>query len=108
MQIPALIIAALLVSFSANAFAQSANQSPVQAKPGKTPAADQRAEAGAVSTSRLAWPFKRAWQHLTGAAMTLPPTLDGARIYLPLTGGRVFCLDRESGALLWSTEPGGL
>src|SRR5436305_5774017 len=108
MQIPALIITALLFSFSANALAQSASQSPVPSKPAKAPAADQLAEPGAVSTSRLALPFKRAWQHLTDDAMTLPPTLDGARIYLPLTGGRVFCLDRDTGALLWSAEPGGL
>jgi outer membrane protein assembly factor BamB len=108
MQIPALIIAVLLFNFSAPALAQRASQSPVQSKQGKAPAADQPAEPGAVSTSRLALPFKRAWHHLTDDAMTLPPTLDGARIYLPLTGGRVFCLDRDTGALLWSAEPGGL
>lgn len=108
MQIPALVITALLFNFAANVLAQSASQSPVQPKPGKAPAPDQLAEPGAVSTSRLALPFKRAWQHLTDDAMTIPPTLDGARLYLPLTGGRVFCLDRETGALLWSAEPGGL
>jgi outer membrane protein assembly factor BamB len=98
----------LLFGFSTTALAQSVSQSPVQPKQGKAPAADQLAEPGAVSTSRLALPFKRAWQHLTDDAMTLPPTLDGARIYLPLTGGRVFCLDRDTGELLWSAEPGGI
>jgi len=108
MQIPALTLTALLFIFTADALAQSASQSPVQSKQGKAPAQDQLAEPGAVSTSRLALPFKRAWQHLTDDAMTIPPTLDGARLYLPLTGGRVFCLDRDTGALLWSAEPGGL
>jgi outer membrane protein assembly factor BamB len=108
MRIPALIIAALLFSFSARALAQSTSQSSAPSKPGKTPATDQLAEPGAVSTSPLALPFKRVWQHLTEDATTLPPTLDGARIYLPLTGGRVFCLDRDTGTLLWSAEPGGL
>jgi outer membrane protein assembly factor BamB len=106
MQIPALIIIALLFNFAASVLAQSASQPPVQSRPGKAP--DQLAEPGAVSTSRLALPFKRTWQHLTDEAMTMPPTLDGARLYLPLTGGRVFCLDRDTGALLWSAEPGGI
>lgn len=106
MRILSLIIAALLLTFSAQAFAQSAGQSPAPSPKSKAP--DQLAEPGAVSTSRLALPFKRAWLHLTDDAMTIQPTLDGARIYLPLTGGRVFCLDRTSGALLWSAEPGGL
>src|SRR5256714_15695241 len=108
MQIPALIITALLFSFSANALAQGVSQSPVPSKPAKAPAADQLAEPGAVSTSRLALPFKRAWQYLTDDALALPPTLDGARIYLPLAGGRVFCLDRGTGTRLWAAEPGGL
>src|SRR2546423_14560050 len=107
MQIPALIITALLFSFSANALAQGVSQSPVPSKPAKAPAADQLAEPGAVSTSRLALPFKRAWQHLTDDAMTLPPTLDGARIYLPLTGGRGFFLHRHTAGALRSAEPRG-
>src|SRR5512138_1182772 len=98
MQIPAFILAALIFTCSAKAFAQSASPSPVQSRQGKATASDQLAEPGAVSTSRLALPFKRAWLHLTDEAMTIQPTLDGARIYLPLTGGRVFCLDRSTGA----------
>ncbi|MCI0485628.1 MAG: PQQ-binding-like beta-propeller repeat protein [Blastocatellia bacterium] len=66
------------------------------------------AEGGAVSTSRLALPFKRSWQYLTRSALTLPATLDGPRIYLPLAGGRIVCLDRETGSLIWSTELGGI
>src|SRR5712692_9649831 len=66
-----------------------------------------KAEAGAASTSPLALPFKRAWQYLTDSASPLPPTIAGAYIYLPLTGGRVLCLDRETGSLLWSSDPGG-
>jgi outer membrane protein assembly factor BamB len=66
------------------------------------------AEAGATSTSRLALPFKRAWQYLTDSASTKPASLDGSRIYLPLEGGRVICLERETGALLWTSEPGGI
>ncbi|HKP13887.1 MAG TPA: PQQ-binding-like beta-propeller repeat protein [Blastocatellia bacterium] len=109
MRIATLIITALLCAHGINAQAQSAKPSPVQSKqPKAAPNQNQIAEPGAVSTSRLALPFKRAWQHLTDEATTLPPTLDGERIYLPLTGGRVFCLDRDTGALLWSAEPGGL
>ena len=65
-------------------------------------------EAGATSTSLLALPFKRAWHYLTDNASTIPPSVDYTRIYLPLAGGRVLCLDRETGALLWTGEPGGI
>ncbi|MEK6300624.1 MAG: PQQ-binding-like beta-propeller repeat protein [Acidobacteriota bacterium] len=74
---------------------------------GQPRARESLAEAGATSTSKLALPFKRAWQHLTGGATPIAPTVDDARIYLPLTGGRVSCLDRQTGSLLWSSEPGG-
>jgi len=76
--------------------------------PGQSNPQESLAEAGATSTSKLALPFKRAWQHLTDGATPLSPTLDDARIYLPLTGGRVSCIDRRTGSLLWSSEPGGL
>lgn len=81
------------------------------ARPDRTAKANAQqpaAEAGAVSASRLAMPFKLQWRHLTEDAITLPPSIDEMRIYLPLAGGRVFCLDRESGELLWSADPGGL
>jgi outer membrane protein assembly factor BamB len=60
-----------------------------------------------TSSSRLALPFKRSWQYLTDSAVTITPTLDRERIYLPLAGGRVVCLASETGALLWTSEPGG-
>src|SRR5207244_19718 len=69
---------------------------------------ESRPEAGAASTSPLALPFKRAWQYLTDSASTLAPTLDDKYIYLPIAGGRVICLDRQSGSLLWTSEPGGI
>jgi outer membrane protein assembly factor BamB len=75
---------------------------------GQAGARDTRAEPGAVSTSKLAIPFKRLWQHLTEDAVLLHPTLDSERIYLPLAGGRVLCLDIKTGSLLWSSEPGGI
>lgn len=65
-------------------------------------------DAGATSTSPLALPFKRSWQYLTESASTLAPSVDDEHIYLPLVGGRVICLDRQSGALLWTSEPGGI
>lgn len=74
----------------------------------KRAAEELTAEAGATSTSRLALPFKRAWHYLTDSASTVPPSIDDARIYLPLAGGRVLCLDRETGTLLWTGEPGGI
>jgi outer membrane protein assembly factor BamB len=74
---------------------------------GKNRAQESAAEAGASSTSRLALPFKRAWLYADDLT-TLAPALDEARVYLPLTGGRVVCLERETGARLWSSESGGL
>jgi outer membrane protein assembly factor BamB len=65
------------------------------------------ADPGAVSTSPLALPFKRAWQYLTDSAAPLGPTVDGSRILLPLAGGQVVCLDWETGSLIWSSESGG-
>src|SRR5215831_54114 len=65
------------------------------------------AEGGAVTASKLGMPFKRLWQYLTEFATTLSPTLDQDRIYIPLRDGRVTSLERETGSLLWSTEPGG-
>src|SRR5262249_2943278 len=67
----------------------------------------ERAELGATSTSVLALPFKRLWQHLTDSASMIPPTIDRGRILLPLSGGSVICLDLRSGSVLWSSEPGG-
>src|SRR5262249_20312842 len=66
------------------------------------------AEAGATSTSHLALPFKRLWKYLTDEASSLAPSIDSERIYLPLAGGRVVCLDRESGSLRWIADPGGI
>jgi outer membrane protein assembly factor BamB len=113
-------ISTLIIFTSAFILAHSGSTPQVLAQTAKTPSgsgakqtggqtiSQPRAEAGATSTSKLALPFKRSWQHLTGNAVTLSPTLDSARIYLPLAGGRVFCLDRQTGSLLWSSEPGGI
>ncbi len=65
------------------------------------------AEGGAVSTSKLALPFKKLWQYLDEVT-TLAPTVDEGRIYLPLTGGRVIALERETGARVWMNESGGM
>jgi outer membrane protein assembly factor BamB len=70
-------------------------------------AQESGAEAGASSTSRLALPFKRAWLYADDLT-TLAPALDEARVYLPLVGGRVVCLERETGARLWLSESGGI
>ncbi|MEW6206825.1 MAG: PQQ-binding-like beta-propeller repeat protein [Acidobacteriota bacterium] len=61
-----------------------------------------------VSTSRLALPFKKAWQYLTDSASPFPPAVDDSRIFLPLAGGQMLCLNRETGDLLWSSELGGI
>ncbi|HTF37939.1 MAG TPA: PQQ-binding-like beta-propeller repeat protein, partial [Blastocatellia bacterium] len=89
---------------------QTKQQRKAEAKQNAGRRAEQEApaEAGAASTSRLALPFKRAWQYLTNEASTLAPSVDDARIYLPLAGGRVVCLDRETGSLRWSSDPGGI
>jgi outer membrane protein assembly factor BamB len=65
------------------------------------------AEAGAVSTSKFALPFKRAWLYADDIT-TLATTMDEARIYLPLVAGRVVCLDRDTGARVWLSESGGI
>jgi len=77
-------------------------------KAGKTTEQESLAEPGATSTSRLALPFKRAWQYLTNETSTLAPSIDESRIYLALAGGRVICLDRETGSLRWTSDPGGM
>jgi outer membrane protein assembly factor BamB len=61
-----------------------------------------------ISKSLLAQPFTRLWQYLTDGAVAIPPALDSRRVYLALTGGRVVCLARDTGTLLWSSEPGGI
>src|SRR5215471_18037090 len=66
------------------------------------------AEGGATSTSHLALPFKRLWKYLTDETSTLAPSIDSERIYLPLAGGKVICLDRETGSLRWTSDPGGI
>jgi outer membrane protein assembly factor BamB len=76
-------------------------------KSGNNKAQEEVAEAGATSTSKLARPFKRAWLY-ADEITTLAPALDEARIYLPLVGGRVVCLERETGSRLWLSEPGGI
>jgi outer membrane protein assembly factor BamB len=63
---------------------------------------------GPISKSLLAQPFTRLWQYLTDGAVAIPPALDSTRVYLALAGGRIVCLDRETGSLLWSSEPGGV
>ncbi|GEM_PF-897207 len=63
-------------------------------------------EDGATSTSRLALPFKRLWQYAEETT-TFAPAVDEKRIYLPLAGGRVVCLDRQDGSRLWMSELGG-
>jgi outer membrane protein assembly factor BamB len=61
----------------------------------------------ALSTSPLALPFKRRWEYLTDSGIAFPATIDANSIYLPLAGGRVVCLDRETGSLKWTSDPGG-
>ena len=63
---------------------------------------------GPISRSLLAQPFIRLWQYLTDGAVAIPPALDSTRVYLALSGGRIVCLDRETGSLFWSSEPGGV
>jgi outer membrane protein assembly factor BamB len=74
---------------------------------GKDKLAEQTIEPP-VATSRLALPFKKVWQYLTDSAAPFPPAVDDSRIFLPLAGGRLLCLDRETGDLLWSSELGGV
>ena len=94
----AIALSVLLAASGAFALAQQDKSSK------KTPVT----EGAVVSSSRLALPFKRSWQYLTDGAAMLPPSLDALRVYLPLAGGRVVCLDLATGSLLWSTEAGGV
>ena len=113
-----LTAAILLVTVVATALAAQSKQSrqPNQADPKKPsptqvpgqPQEPQRAEFGVTSTSTLALPFKRIWQHLTDSASQFAPTVDGSKILVPLAGGKVLCLEHQTGALIWSSEPGGI
>ena len=94
---------------SSNAFPQAKQDRKAQAKQKTTTEQEPPpAEGGATSTSHLALPFKRLWKYLTDEASSLSPSIDSERIYLPLAGGRVVCLDRESGSLRWIADPGGI
>jgi outer membrane protein assembly factor BamB len=73
----------------------------------KKPTQETVAEAGASSTSELALPFKRAWLYADDLT-TLAPAMDESRVYLPLAGGRVICLQRDTGERLWLSESGGI
>ncbi|MEW6126931.1 MAG: PQQ-binding-like beta-propeller repeat protein [Acidobacteriota bacterium] len=102
------IISCLMNPFAKVGLAQVVEQSQpapaaVKPLPAKVPMV---AEDGAVSTSRLALPFKKIWQYLDDTT-TLAPSVDEARIYLPLAQGRVICLDRASGSRVWMDEVGG-
>jgi outer membrane protein assembly factor BamB len=68
---------------------------------------DAIAELGATSKSPLALPFKRLWEYLSDRTILVGPTVDGERVYQPLQEGRIICLDRRSGSLLWSSDSGG-
>src|SRR5215471_20731916 len=80
------------------------DQRPSKTNPRKS---DAIAELGATSKSPLALPFKRAWEYLSDRMIVIAPTADGEKVYHPLQEGRVICLDRRSGALLWSSDSGG-
>lgn len=68
---------------------------------------DTPAEMGATSKSELALPFLPSWRYLTDAPIEFPIALDADRIYVPLARGRLVCLDRKSGSLLWGSDLGG-
>jgi outer membrane protein assembly factor BamB len=83
------------------------DQSNRQKKDSQIRSQETPAEAGATSTSKLALPFKRLWLYADDIT-TLATTMDETHIYLPLVAGRVVCLDRETGARVWLSEPGGI
>ncbi|MGH9765618.1 MAG: PQQ-binding-like beta-propeller repeat protein, partial [Blastocatellia bacterium] len=64
-------------------------------------------ELGAVSKSELALPFVPQWRYLTDSPIVYAVMIDASKVYLPLARGRITCLDRASGALLWGTDLGG-
>jgi outer membrane protein assembly factor BamB len=73
----------------------------------KSTQARQHSNRARSTGSLLTLPLKKTWQYFTADASLLPPTLDPAHAYVPLAAGRVVCLDRETGALIWTSEPGG-
>jgi outer membrane protein assembly factor BamB len=98
-----------LIHPNSQAFSQTKQERKAQAKQKTTTEQEPPpAEGGATSTSHLALPFKRLWKYLTDEASSLAPSIDSERIYLPLAGGRVVCLDRETGSLRWMADPGGI
>lgn len=96
-----------LTALTTDGLAQLVAQTQASPQPGVAAKRAPLAEGGAISTSPLALPFKKIWEYLDDTT-TLAPSMDDARIYLPLTSGRVVCLDRTTGARVWMNEVGGL
>src|SRR5262252_510713 len=102
-------LSTILIHPNSQAFSQTKQERKAQTKQKTTSEQEPPpAEGGATSTSHLALPFKRLWKYLTDESSPLAPSIDNERIYLPLAGGRVVCLDRETGSLRWMTDPGGI
>jgi len=109
MQIIAIVLAALIFTNGSEAAFSSSVHSPQKSrsKQRKADRANRLSTKRAVSTSRLALPFKQSWQYLTDHATTLAPAVDQNHVYIALTGGMVICLDLQSGAMVWPSELGG-
>lgn len=46
------------------------------------------------------------WSYCTGGPVRLAPTVAGGRVYFGSDDGRVYCLDAETGGLVWSLRAG--
>jgi outer membrane protein assembly factor BamB len=101
------LVALLAIQAASGQSTKKAGEVDERGKKGAPTPAESVAEGGATSKSLLALPFKSSWLYLTKSTILLAPTVDGGRIYQPLQEGRIVCLDRQSGSLLWSSDSGG-
>lgn len=110
MQIIAIMLVSLIFLNGAGASfpSQVAQPQRSKSKQRKAERARKPSTQRVISNSRLALPFKQSWQYLTDRATNLAPAVDEGRVYLALSGGQIICLDLQSGALVWSSEPGGV
>jgi outer membrane protein assembly factor BamB len=60
------------------------------------------------SKSPLALPFKNKWEYLTDELIIASPVMDDSNIYLPLADGRIQCLGRNTGSLIWTSDTGAV
>src|SRR2546427_3627992 len=55
----------------------------------------------------LSQPLTVKWRYDSNQTTDLTPATDGNRVYLPLIGGSIVCLNANNGQLHWKSDEGG-